>query len=426
MQTAFPAPLSVLPRRFAAAAAVVLAAALGAQAQEEQPPMPVTVVTLQSQSVTLTAPLPGRVAASAVAEVRPQVNGIIRERLFDEGSHVEENAPLYQIDAASYEAARAAAEASLAQARATLNSAQIAYNRQEELRTRNVIAQQNLDAAIAERDTAAAGVKVAEANLQAAEIDLDRTTIRAPIAGITGLSDVTQGALVTSGQQTALTTIRALDPVYVDVTQSAADILRWRRLSIAEATLDQGEEYDVSLTLADGSVYEETGKLSAAEPHVREDTGTVLLRLSFPNPEGFLLPGMYVQVEMPQGVIEDAILVPQEAVSRDRRGVPTVFVVNDENVVESRTLTVERDQGTNWIVTDGVAPGERVIVAGLQKTAPGATVTPQERTPAEAEEAATGGDAPADAQDAPAEAAPAEDAPAQDAPADEAPAEDAN
>lgn len=375
---------AVFPKRaigLALATAALLTTA-PAMAQQGQPPMPVTVVTLEAQDVTLTTPLPGRVAASSVAEVRPQVNGIIEERLFDEGSDVAKNDPLYTIDRATYEAAKAAAEASLAQAKAALQSAQIDYDRQTELRDRNVVAQQNLDSATAERNSAMAAVKVAEANLLAAEINLDRTTVRAPIDGVVGLSQVTQGALVTSGQATALTTIRSLDPVYVDVTQSASDILRWRRNN-ANASLEEEKSYDVSLTLSDGSTYEQTGKLAAAEPHVNEQTGTIVLRLAFPNPDRFLLPGMYVQVEMPQGTVENALLVPQIAVTRDRRGEPTVLIVNADNVVEQRSVTVLRDQGNNWIVTDGVSAGDRVIVAGLQKTGPGATVSPSEQGAAE-------------------------------------------
>ncbi|WP_226550234.1 efflux RND transporter periplasmic adaptor subunit [Celeribacter naphthalenivorans] len=372
-----------------------LALAAPALAQDAPPPSPVTVVTLEAKDVTLSAPLPGRVAASSEAEVRPQVSGIIQSRLFREGSTVSEGDPLYQIDAATYEAQKAVAEASLAQAKAALKSAEIEYNRQEELRTRNVVAQQNLDSAIAARDSAAAAVKVAEANLLSAEIDLDRTQIRAPISGATGFSEITQGALVTAGQANALTTIRALDPIYVDVTQAAADILRWRRSGNGAhpESLDQS----VSLTLSDGITYDYSGELSAAEPYVNEDTGTTVLRLSFPNPDHFLLPGMYVQVEMPQGVVPNAVLVPQEAVSRDRRGRPMALVVNAENVVEQRILDVESDQGANWVVTGGVSAGDRVIVTGLQKAAPGATVAPQEQSA----EAPVAPEAAMDAADAP-------------------------
>ena len=373
---------------FAAASALPVAAQQG-----EAPPQPVTVVTLESSDVTLTSALPGRVTASGVAEVRPQVGGIIDERLYEEGRDVTRGDPLYRIDSATYEAAKAAAEASLAQAEAQLASAEREATRQNELRERNVASQQTLDDALAARDVAAASVKVAEANLLSANIDLDRTTIRAPISGVAGLSEATQGALVTSGQTTALTTIRQLDPVYVDVTQSAAEVLRWRRSGQQVA---EDSSAVVHLRLADGEIYEHAGYLAAAEPHVNELTGVIVLRLEFPNPERLLLPGMYVQVEVPQGQISGAILAPQEGVTRDRRGRPVAMVVNDENVVETRELTVQSDQGANWVVTGGLEAGDRIIVAGLQKVSVGMTVTPQERS-AETEEGAeqTPADAPA-------------------------------
>jgi len=371
---------------FAAASALPVAAQQG-----EAPPQPVTVVTLESSDVTLTSALPGRVTASGVAEVRPQVGGIIDERLFEEGRDVTRGDPMYRIDSATYEAAKAAAEASLAQAEAQLASAEREATRQNELRERNVASQQTLDDALAARDVAAASVKVAEANLLSANIDLDRTTIRAPISGVAGLSEATQGALVTSGQTTALTTIRQLDPVYVDVTQSAAEVLRWRRSGQQVA---EDSSAVVHLRLADGEIYEHAGYLAAAEPHVNELTGVIVLRLEFPNPERLLLPGMYVQVEVPQGQISGAILAPQEGVTRDRRGRPVAMVVNAENVVESRELTVQSDQGANWVVTCGLEAGDRIIVAGLQKVSVGMTVTPQERS-AETEGGAE--QAPADA-----------------------------
>ncbi|MEZ5772135.1 MAG: efflux RND transporter periplasmic adaptor subunit [Defluviimonas denitrificans] len=291
------------------------------------------------------------------------------------------NDPLYKIDAASYEATVAAAEAALSQAEATLRSAESEAKRQETLLGRSVVSQQNLDDAIAARDVADAAVKVARANLQSAQIDLDRTTIRAPLSGVVGLSETTQGALVTAGQATALTVIRDLDPVYVDVTQSAAELLRWRR---ANPDATRGMDPTVTLRLADGSDYGQKGHLEAAEPHVNELTGVIVLRLMFPNPDHLLLPGMYVQVEMPQGVVDNAILAPQQGIGRDRRGQPTALVVNADNVVEQRQLTVLRDQGANWIVTDGLAPGDKLIVEGLQKIAPGAKVTPEEKTDAPA------------------------------------------
>lgn len=353
---------------------LLLASSVAAQ-QAGAPPTTVTVVTLEASDVTLTSKLPGRVEASRVAEVRPQVSGIITERLFEEGKPVEAGAALYRIDSASYAAQKAAAEAALSQAQAQLKSAERESSRQQELRSRAVTSQQALDDALGARDVAAAAVKVAEANLMSAEIDLERTTIRAPISGVTGLSQATEGALVTSGQATALTVIRKLDPVYVDVTQAAADILRWRRAG----TDLKGDNLKVTLRLADGVNYEHAGLLAAAEPHVDEQTGTILLRLDFPNPDQFLLPGMYVEVEVPQAEVKSAILAPQEGVSRDRRGRPVAMVVTPENTVEARELTIQRDQGAFWVVEDGLAPGDRLIVEGLQKIAPGMTVQAEER-----------------------------------------------
>ncbi|TDH35099.1 efflux RND transporter periplasmic adaptor subunit [Pseudohoeflea suaedae] len=384
-------PLSARLAAVAIATFVVSSPAGAQQAGGEQPPQAVTVVTLKAQDTTLTSNLPGRVAASRTAEVRPQVSGIITERLFEEGSAVKKGDVLYKIDAASYEASVAAARAALAQAEATLENAEREADRQKALLDRSVVSQQEVDSANSARQTAAAAVQVAEANKLSAEIDLERTTIRAPLDGTAGFSQVTQGALVTSGQGTALTTIRALDPVYVDVTQSSAEILSWRRNGGGYE--DNNIDETVTLHLADGSEYEQTGKLSAAEPYVNELTGVVVLRLEFPNPDQLLLPGMYVQVEMPQGVLENAILVPQEGVSRDRRGQPVAMIVNAENKVEQRQLTIRRDQGSSWVVTDGLSAGDKLIVAGLQKIAPGATVTPEERTaetgaPAEPEQAA--------------------------------------
>ncbi|MGC9418261.1 MAG: efflux RND transporter periplasmic adaptor subunit [Rhodovulum sp.] len=348
----------------------------------ERPPTPVTVVSLAAQDVTLTTRLPGRVVASGVAEVRPQVAGLIIERLFEEGAEVALGDALYRIDAASYEAQVAAAEAAVAQATATLRAAQKEADRIQTLLARNVTSQQNVDDAVAARDAAEAGLKVAEAQLLAARIDLERTTITAPLAGTVGRSLTTRGALVTAGQAQPLAVIRSLDPVYVDVTMSAAELIAWRRGHL-ETTLAEADR-TVSLHLPDGGGFEHEGELTAAEPYVDEQTGVVVLRMEFPNPDKLLLPGMYVQVDMPTGVVPDAMLVPQEGVSRDRRGRPTAMVVTPENTVEQRVLTVIGDRGSDWIVTGGLADGDRLIVAGLQKIAPGATVAPEERAAAPA------------------------------------------
>lgn len=355
---------------------VTASAASPALAQQGAPAIPVTVETMQPQSLVITTTLPGRVRASASAEVRPQVNGIITERLFTEGTHVEMGDVLYRIDPTTYEAAVAQARASLSQAQAQLGAAQREFDRVSTLRDRGVSSQQTLDDAISSRDSAQAAVEVAEAALKSAEIELDRTAITARLSGQIGLSDVSRGALVTASQTTALATIRQLDPVDVDVTQSAAELLAWRR---GQEDPARGPAPAVSLTLADGSTYSETGLLTAAEPYVDESTGVVVLRMEFANPDKMLLPGMYVQVEMPTVTMDDVYLAPMEGISRDRRGNPTALVVNAENVVEQRALTVVQDRGASWVVSEGLNPGDRIIVAGLQKIQPGAAVMPQER-----------------------------------------------
>ncbi|MHA3978825.1 efflux RND transporter periplasmic adaptor subunit [Halovulum sp. GXIMD14794] len=371
----------------AVALASVMLAALSAGAVNAQqgggapPPPAVTVVTVQPETVTLTSRLPGRVVASAVAEVRPQVSGLINERLFREGGEVREGDILYRIDAATYEAALAQAEAAVAQAEATYINTQREAERVEELKQRNVTSQQVVDSAVAARDAAAAGLQVARAQLQSAQIDLDRTTIRAPLSGDIGLSQTTQGALVTASQAEPLAVIRSIDTVHVDVTQSAADMLAWRR-GQTDAALE-GASREVKLILADGSTYERTGTLIAAEHNVDEQTGVITLRLDFENPDKLLLPGMYVQVDMPTGTIDDAYMVPQEGVSRDRRGRPVAMVVNADNVVEAKQLEIASDRGNRWIVTGGLEPGARVVVEGLQKASPGATVMPEERAPSD-------------------------------------------
>ncbi|WP_313136323.1 efflux RND transporter periplasmic adaptor subunit [Paracoccus jeotgali] len=355
-----------------------LAGAAQAQAPGGAPPPPqVTVVTLQTDDITLTSSLPGRVTASAEAELRPQVNGIIIERLFDEGRVVEQGDPLYRIDPRTYEAAVAQAEASLAQAQAQSDAAERDAKRIGTLRDRSVATQQAEDSAISARDAAAAAVKAAQAALDVAKLDLERTTVSAPLDGVIGLAQASQGQLVTAGQQMPMAVIRRIDPVLVDVTQSAADIVRWQRQGAA-ASLPKGAGHHVSLRLADGSIYEHTGSLTGAEPHVDETTGVVTLRMEFANPDGLLLPGMYVLADIPQALLTDVVLAPQEGVTRDRRGRPIAYVVNAENVVEERPLEIVQDHGNQWVVREGLSAGDRLVVAGLQRIGPGVTVTPEE------------------------------------------------
>ncbi|MCQ0091590.1 efflux RND transporter periplasmic adaptor subunit [Roseovarius sp. M141] len=377
--------LSVARRVALLIAPLVLAVPALAQ-QGDRPPPAVTVVTVEAQDVDLTTTLPGRVVASAEAEVRPQVAGIITERLFHEGGRVEEGDILYKIDPASYDAAVAQAKAAVAQAQAQVKASRREAERLETLSQRNVISEQALDSAIADRDGAIASLQAAQAQLQSAEIEKDRTMIRARLSGEIGRSMVSPGALVTASQQSPLATVRNIDPVYVDVTQSAAEMLDFRRGNRGDQTKSQSQE--VKLTLADGTVFKQSGHLTAAEPVVNPLTGVVVLRITFDNPDQLLLPGMYVQAEMPSGQAEGAFLVPQEGVSRNRRGQPTALVVGQDGTVEQRVLTVQQDLDRYWVVTDGLKGGDRIIVDGLQKASPGAVVTPQERESAEAATAA--------------------------------------
>ncbi len=379
-----------------------LAAAQG-QGQGEMPPPAVTVVTLHAQDVPLTTTLPGRVAASAEAEVRPQVNGIVTQRLFEEGRHVTVGQPLFLIDKTTYEAAVAQAEAAVAQALAQSENARREAERVGALRDRRVASESSTDSAIAARDAAEAAVKVAEAQLRTAQIELERTTIRAELDGEIGLTQASQGALVTASQATPMAVIRTLDPVYVDVTQSAAEVIRFRR-QMAETDWQVRNDQKVTLRLADGTDFGTDGTLTAAEPYVNETTGVVTLRLSFDNPERILLPGMYVQAVVQQTVATDVILAPQEGVARDRRGQPIAMVVNAQNVVEQRQLTILQDQGNAWVVSEGLSDGDRIVVEGVQKIGVGMTVAPEERKAPEAAATEAPAEAPADASSDKAEA----------------------
>lgn len=371
-----------------------------AQQEGQMPPQPVTVVTLRAQDVALTTTLPGRVAASAEAEVRPQVNGIVVERLFEEGRQVKAGDPLFRIDPTTYEAAVAQAEAGVAEARAQAGNARREADRVGKLRDGNVVSISAIDNAIAARDAAEAALKVAEAGLQTAQIELDRTIIRAQIDGEIGLTQISEGTLVTAGQATPLAVIRRLDPVHVDVTQSVAEIIRFSRY-MAEQGAETRPDRKVTLRLADGSEFGQTGTLTAAEPYVNETTGVVTLRLSFANPARILLPGMYVLAEVQQATTKNVVLAPQEGVSRDLRGQPIALVVGADDMVEQRQLHILQDRGNDWIVDQGLEDGDRIIVEGLQKTGPGAKVAPEERqSPAPATDpvngAETGDDQPAD------------------------------
>jgi len=339
----------------------------------------VTVVTVKAQPVPIVAELPGRTSPSLVAEIRPQVTGIVKARAFREGSEVKAGAPLYQIDPSTYQAAYDSAAAALANAEANQVVSRQKATRIAELVAIEAVSKQAHDDAVATVKQAEAAVASARAALDKARIDLGFTRLSAPIAGRIGRSAVTSGALVTANQEAALATVQQLDPIYVDVTQSSADLLRLRReLAAGSLRRSRDGELPVSLVLEDGSVYGAQGRLAFSEVAVDEGTGSVTLRAVFPNPAGELLPGMYVRARLEQGVRGDAILVPHAGVGRDARGNPTVMVVNADSKVEARPVKTERSLDDQWVVTEGLAPGDRVIVEGLQRVRPGAQVEVEE------------------------------------------------
>ncbi|ODU36686.1 MAG: efflux transporter periplasmic adaptor subunit [Thiobacillus sp. SCN 63-374] len=349
----------------------------------------VTVVTVQSESVPVTAELPGRTSPYLVAELRPQVTGIVKQRLFKEGSDVKAGQVLYRIDPATYQAAYDSAQANLARAEANREAARLKAGRYAELVKIEAVSAQANDEAQAAQKQAQAEVGAAKAALDKARVDLDFTRVASPIAGRIGRSTVTAGALVTANQAAALATVQQLDPIYVDLTQSSAELLGLKRsLDSGKLQRASGNTVPVKLVLEDGSLYGAEGRLAFSEVTVDQATGSVTLRALFPNPRGELLPGMYVRARLTQGVNRDAVLVPHAAVSRTPRGEAQAMVVNAENIVEPRTIKAEQSVGDKWVVTEGLTAGDRVIVEGLQKVGPGAPVQAQEATDAAAPAAA--------------------------------------
>ncbi|EKP0260174.1 efflux RND transporter periplasmic adaptor subunit [Aeromonas sobria] len=350
------------------------------QGQGGMPPAAVNVVTLQSGPLMLTTELTGRSAPLRVAEVRPQVSGIILKRLFTEGSDVKAGDLLYQIDPAVYQAAVASARANVAKAEANEQSARFKAKRYQELLKVNSISRQDYDDADASWKQAKAEIMASKAALRTAEINLGYTRITAPISGRIGKSAVTEGALVTAQQADSFTAIQQLDPMYVDVRQSTADLLRLKRL-VAEGKLTQDEQKGAKVTfqLEDGSTYGEEGSLQFSDVTVDETSGMVTLRVIVPNPHQLLLPGMFMRATLQEGERAQGLLVPQTAVSRTPNGGATVMVVTTDNKVELRNVQLSRVVGSNWVVESGLTSGERVIVAGLQKVRPGAVVNPAEQ-----------------------------------------------
>jgi membrane fusion protein, multidrug efflux system len=337
------------------------------------PPAQVTVVTLKAEPVTLTRELPGRTQAFLVAEVRPQVNGIVQRRVFTEGGLVEAGQPLYQLDDAMYRADFQRAEAALGRAQAARELARLNAVRAAELTEAEAVSRQEGETAAAALQQAEAEVRVAEAALAAAEVVLGYSQIRSPISGRIGRSSVTAGALVTANQAAPLATVQQLDPIYVDLTQSSRELLEFRR-HLSEGTMQRQEELPVRILLEDGTAYDHEGRVAFSEVTVERTTGSFNVRVLVPNPDHVLLPGMYVRAVVGLGVREQAILVPQPAVARDARGHTSALVVTAEGKVEPRPLTVSRTIGNRWLVDEGLGEGDRVVVEGLQKIRPGMTV----------------------------------------------------
>ena len=350
-------------------------------------PAEVATITVTPRSVALTTELPGRTAPFEVAEVRPQVNGILQERLFTEGADVTAGSLLYRIDPAPYQAAYDQALGALAVAEAAVPAARSRSSRLAELAAIHAAGQQDADDAAAALKQAEANVVAGRATVESAKVNLDYTRIQAPITGRIGRSSVTVGALVMGYQPVPLAVIHRLDPIYVDVTQASADLLRLRR-TLAEGRLTGAEArgQEVGLILQDGSSYPHRGRLEFRDVAVEPSTGSVTLRMVFPNPDHVLLPGMFVRAVVTEGVDPEGLLVPQQGITRDPRGTPIAWIVNGSGVVERRTLTLGRAIGSDWLVTAGLAAGDRVIVEGRQKVRPGASVTavPFSSTPASA------------------------------------------
>ncbi|PWE42380.1 efflux transporter periplasmic adaptor subunit [Pseudomonas prosekii] len=351
--------------------AVALASLLSGCKKEEAPPAApapqVGVVTLKAQAFTLTSELPGRTSAYRVAEVRPQVNGIILKRLFKEGADVKAGQQLYQIDPSVYEATLKSAQANLQQTKSI-------SDRYQQLVKEQAVSRQ-------EFDTAQANRLQSEATLQTAQINVRYTKVYAPISGRIGRSSVTEGALVTNGQTDAMAVIQQLDPIYVDVTQSSVELLELRReLESGRLQKSGDNSAAVKLTLEDGSEYSQPGKLEFSEVSVDQTTGSVTLRAVFPNPDHTLLPGMFVHAQLQAGVNAAAILAPQQGVTRDLKGTPTAMVVGADNKVELRQLKASRTVGTQWLIEDGLKEGDRLITEGLQYVKPGVEVKVSEAT----------------------------------------------
>ena len=374
----------------ALAAATVALLASGCAKKTAAPaaaPAEVGVITVETRPVTLTQELPGRTSAFRLAEVRARVSGIVLKRLFVEGADVKEGQKLYEIDPAPYQAARDSAQANLARAEANAVYARQQNERIKQLLDSKTISQQDYDNAHATLQAAEADIAAAKATLQSAEINLGYTSVTAPVSGRIGRSEVTEGAYVQAGAATLLATVQQLDPLYIDLTQSSAEVFRLRA-ALREGRLQRtgSGEARVQLILDDG-LYASEGSLQFSDVTVNPSTSSITLRALFPNPNGEILPGMFVRARLVEGSAPDAILVPQLAVTRNTKGEATALVVGAEDKVEQRVLQIDRAIGNQWLVAEGLKAGDRVIVQNLQRIRPGAVVKP---VPATNVPAATG------------------------------------
>ena len=349
--------------------------------QQAHAPMPqVTVHVVNNAPLSIITELPGRTSAFRVAEVRPQVSGIILKRNFVEGSDVEAGQSLYQIDPATYQAAYDSAKGDESKAEAAAAIAHLTVKRYVPLLGTKYISQQDYDQAVATARQADADVMAAKAAVESARINLAYTKVTSPITGRIGKSSVTEGALVTNGQSNAIATVQQLDPIYVDVTQSSSDFMR-----LKQESLQQGSDAkSVQLVMENGQPYALKGSLQFSDVTVDESTGSITLRAIFPNPQHTLLPGMFVRARIDEGVNPSAMLVPQQGVTRTPRGDATVLLVNDKNQVETRNVVAAQAVGDQWLITSGLKAGDKVIVSGLQKVRPGVTVKAEEDTAAPA------------------------------------------
>lgn len=331
----------------------------------------VGVVTLAPSSVNIKSELPGRALAFEIAEIRPQVGGIIIKRNFVEGDKVSKGESLYQIDPAPLQARLDSAKGALAKAQATANNVRLTLNRQSALIKSNYVSRQDYDTTRSQLNEAQANVAVAKADLEQATINLRYANVTSPIDGISGKSSVTVGALVTANQENALVTVQRLDPIYVDLTQSVQDFLRLKEEKANGQIAQQQGKIPVELMLENGKPYRHTGTLEFSDPAVDETTGSVTLRAVFPNPEGEILPGMYVTALLDEGSQQNVLMVPQQGITHNEQGKATALILDQENVVQQREINAVKAVGNQWLVTAGLRPGDRVIVSGLQRIRPG-------------------------------------------------------